>query len=51
MAAYLAFLEKDMASNPGALTPFTSAELDKLSDRLKGVWVSDDEVLPDDVTF
>ena len=51
VSAYLAFLEKDMATNPGALTPFTSAELDTLTDRLKGVTVSDDDILPDDVSF
>ncbi len=51
VSAYLAFLEKDMASNPGALSQFTGAELDALSERLKGVLVTDDEVLPGDVTF
>ncbi len=51
VSAYLAFLEKDMATNPGSLTPFTSAELDTLTDRLRGVTVSDDDILPDDVTF
>ena len=51
VSAYLAFLEKDMATNPSALTPFTSADLDTLTDRLKGVTVSDDDILPDDVTF
>ena len=40
-----------MAANPGSLSPFTSAELDKLTDLLKGVSVSDEDVLPDDVTF
>ena len=51
VSAYLAFLEKDMAANPGSLSPFTSAELDKLTDLLKGVSVSDADLLPDDVTF
>jgi hypothetical protein len=51
VSAYLAFLEKDMATNPGALTPFISGELDKLTKRLKRVSVSDDEILPDDATF
>ena len=51
VSAYLASLEKDMSAQPGALTPFTSAELAKLTERLKGVSVSDDEVLPDTVTI
>ena len=51
VSAYLAFLEKDMAANPGSLSPFTSAELDELTDLLKGVSVGDEDVLPDDVTF
>jgi hypothetical protein len=51
VSAYLAFLEKDMAANPASLSPFTNAELDKLTDLLKGVSVIDEDVLPDDVTF
>ena len=51
VSAYLAFLEKDMAANPGTLTPFISAELDTLTIRLKDVAASDDDVLPDEVTF
>ena len=51
VSAYLAFLEKDMAANPGSLSPFTGAELDKLTDLLKDVSVSDEDVLPADVTF
>jgi antitoxin PrlF len=50
VSADLAFLEKDMAANPGSLSRFSSAELDKLTDLLKGVSVSDEDVLPDDVT-
>lgn len=51
VSAYLAFLEKDMAANPGSLSPFTIAELDKLTDLLEGVSVSDEDVLPDNVSF
>jgi len=51
VSAYLAFLEKDMAANPGALTSFTSVEINTLTERLKSVTVSDDYILPDDVTF
>jgi antitoxin PrlF len=51
VSAYLAFLEKDMAANPGSLSPFSSAELDRLTSLLRDVSVSDEDVLPDDVTF
>jgi antitoxin PrlF len=51
VAAYLAFLEKDMAAHPGSLSPFTSAELEKLTDLVKDVSVSDEDALPDDLTF
>ena len=51
MSAYLSFLEKDMAANPGLLSPFTSVQFDKLTGLLKGVSVGDEDVLPDDVTF
>src|ERR1700761_975016 len=37
VSAYLAFLAKDMAANPGSLSPFTGAELDALTDLLNGV--------------
>ena len=51
VSAYLAFLEKDMATNPDSLSPFSSAELDRLTDLLKDVSASDEDLLPDDVTF
>jgi hypothetical protein len=51
VTAYLAFLQKDMATNPDSLSPFTSAELDKLTHLLDGVSVVDEDVLPDHVTF
>lgn len=51
VSAYLAFLEKDMTANPASLSPFAGAELDRLTDLLKGVSVGDEDVLPDDVTF
>lgn len=51
VSAYLAFLEKDMAVNPSRMSPFDSAELERLTELVKGVTVSDDDVLPEDVTF
>jgi len=51
VSAYLAFLEKDMAANPGSLSPFTNGELEKLIDLLKDVSVNDEDGPPDGVTF
>ncbi|MDV2985836.1 UNVERIFIED_CONTAM: type II toxin-antitoxin system PrlF family antitoxin [Methylobacteriaceae bacterium AG10] len=51
VAAYLAFLERDMAAHPERLHPFTESDLARLASLTDGVSVSDDEVLPDDVTL
>jgi hypothetical protein len=50
-AAYLAFLQQEMFDNPGNLTGFDSADLTELAKLLDGVSVSDEDHLPDDVTF
>ena len=49
VAAYLAFLERDMTEHPEAVEPFTESELARLEALTAGVEVSDDDVLPDDV--
>jgi antitoxin PrlF len=51
VAAYLAFLERDMASHPEHLSAFSVAELDALNELLKGAVASDDDLIPDDVTL
>jgi len=51
VAAFLAFLERDMVSNPSGLVAPPGGQADKLKALLEGVAVSDDEGLPDDVTF
>ncbi len=51
VAAFLAFLERDMLSNPSRLVPMPAGRADELKALLEGVTVSNDEALPDDVTF
>jgi antitoxin PrlF len=51
VAAYLAFLERDLREHPERLQPFTTSELARLEALTKDVEVSDDESIPDDVTL
>jgi antitoxin PrlF len=51
VSAYLAFLERDLRDHPERLQPFTEDELARLDGLTKGVVVSDDESIPDDVTL
>lgn len=51
VAAYLAFLEHDMAGNPERLTTFSADELDRLAGLVRGVTVADGDPFPEDVTF
>ncbi|WP_206931468.1 AbrB/MazE/SpoVT family DNA-binding domain-containing protein [Roseococcus thiosulfatophilus] len=50
-AAWLRFLARDMQDNPDRLIAISEAEAMSLEKLVQGVVVSDDEVLPDDVTF
>lgn len=49
VAAYLAFLERDMAAHPERLRPFTQDEIALIEALTAGVSVSDEESLPDDI--
>ncbi|SDR57723.1 antitoxin PrlF [Rhizobiales bacterium GAS191] len=51
VSAYLSFLERDMSEHPERLRPFTEADLVRLEALTKDVVVSDDDVIPDDVTL
>ena len=51
VAAYLAFLERDLREHPERLQPFTEGELARLESLTKGIVVSDDEMIPDDMTL
>lgn len=50
-AAYLSFLERDMVEHPDRLRPFSEADVDRIRALTSNVSVSDDDVIPDDVTL
>ena len=51
VAAYLSFLERDMSEHPEQLRPFTEADIARIDALTKHVTVSEDDVIPDDVTL
>jgi hypothetical protein len=51
VAAYLTFLERDMNERPERLKPFTEADITRILVLTKDVLVSDNEVIPADVTL
>lgn len=51
VAAYLSFLARDMSEHPERLRPFTEADIARIHALTKDVTMSDDEVIPDDVTL
>jgi len=51
MAAFLSFLDREIASSPERIQPLSSARIDEARELTEGVEVSDDESLPDDVTL
>lgn len=50
-SAYLAYLEADMKAHPKRLSPFSAADLSAAWKLVDDVSVSDDDVLPDDITI
>ena len=51
VSAYLSFLERDMVEHPERLHPFTESELNRVAALTANITVSDDDVIPDDVTL
>lgn len=49
--AFLGFLEQDMINNPGHLEEISAEEIARSKALVEGVEVSDDDFLPEDVTF
>ncbi len=49
--AFLSFLEQDMLQRPESLTPLGDDLLQRVAHLTKEVEVSDDEILPNDVSF
>lgn len=50
VTAYLAFLERDMSEHPERLRPFSEADIARIDALTRDVTVSDEDVIPDDVT-
>lgn len=51
VSAFLAFIEKDLKERPGRLSLLSKTSLSRAVRVTKNVRVSDDETLPEDVTF
>ena len=51
LAAFLAFLEKDMLSHPRRIVPLSKKSLKRAAELTKRAHVSDDEEIPDSVTL
>jgi antitoxin PrlF len=51
IAAYLSFLERDMGEHPERLQPFTEADIARIHALTRNVTVSDEEIIPADVTL
>jgi len=51
VSAFLAFLERDMLSDPSRLVPARAGRAEALKALLKGVAVTDEDHIPDDVAF
>ncbi len=50
-SAFLSFLEQDMLQHPESITPLEEDLLLRVAHLTKDVDVSDDEILPDDISF
>jgi antitoxin PrlF len=51
MAAFLSFLDREMAHSPERIKPLSETRIDEARSLTKNVRASDDESLPDDVTL
>lgn len=49
--AFLSFLDRDIMANPGNVRPLDVALMDRISELTRDVVVSDDDVIPDDITL
>jgi antitoxin PrlF len=51
VSAYLSFLERDMGAYPEGIRPIAEANIARVLALTKDVLVSDDDVIPDDITI
>ena len=51
IGAWLSFIDADIRANPGRLVPLGETHLTTLEKLMEGVQATDEDVIPDDVTF
>lgn len=51
VAAFLAFMERDATRNPGRIEPLSASQVARAVELTRDVAVSDEDDIPDDVTF
>ncbi|WP_207460776.1 type II toxin-antitoxin system PrlF family antitoxin [Azospirillum sp. SYSU D00513] len=51
VTAFLAFLEQDAIAHPERITPLSASRIERAIELTRGVTVSDEDVIPDDVTL
>ncbi|HXW23625.1 MAG TPA: type II toxin-antitoxin system PrlF family antitoxin [Xanthobacteraceae bacterium] len=51
MAAFLSFLDREIAQSPARIKPLSATRIDEARSLTKDVEASDDDKLPDDVTL
>jgi antitoxin PrlF len=51
VAAYLAFLERDMGERPEQIQPITEADIGRIRALTRNLVVFDDDMIPDDITL
>src|SRR5690349_18163146 len=51
VAAFLAFIEQDAINHPERMAPLSSSKISRAVELTRNVTVSDDDVIPDDISF
>ena len=51
VSAFLAFIERDATAHPQRIVPLSSSEVSRAVELTRNVAVSDEDVIPEDVTF
>lgn len=51
VSAFLAFLERDAIAHPERIVPLSSSKVARAVELTRDVVVSDEDVIPDDITF
>ncbi|GAA4258969.1 hypothetical protein GBZ26_03955 [Azospirillum formosense] len=51
VAAFLSFIERDAVAHPERIAPLSASKVARAVELTKNVTVSDDDVIPDDISF